>query len=144
MTTYRLLYLGVLAFGLLCPGRAIADPISIVLTGVIAGPPKQIQVTIQDATEGLASVVITESDNATTVVPAFVPGDLLPLVITATKIDQSMFFTIGVKVTDVAGTVTSATFTDGPSSAPEPPYGLLLGSALFGIAAVTRKRYRHG
>jgi hypothetical protein len=82
-------------------------PPSCALTGVIAGPPKQIQITVQDSDGGLKSVVVTESNNASTVVPAFSVGTTSPLVITATKINQSVGAQVGLQVTDVAGNVTS-------------------------------------
>ena len=47
------------AAGPTCPAR------------VVAGPPIQLVVTIQDADTGLASIVVTQSDNADTPVPPF-------------------------------------------------------------------------
>jgi hypothetical protein len=82
-------------------------PPSCALTGVVAGPPKQIQITVQDSDSGLLSVVPTESNNATVQVPPFVPGTTSPQVVTATKIDQSQGAQVALQVTDMAGNVTN-------------------------------------
>lgn len=82
-------------------------PPSCTLTGVIAGPPKQIQITAQDSGSGLRSIVVTSSSNATTSVPPFTPGTTSPVVVTATKINQSAGSTVALQVTDVAGNVTN-------------------------------------
>jgi hypothetical protein len=50
------------------------SPPTCTLTGVIAGPPKQIQITAQDTLSGLDCILVTTSTNATTSVPAFTPG----------------------------------------------------------------------
>jgi hypothetical protein len=84
-----------------------ATPPSCTLTNVIAGPPKQIQITVSDSGSGLGSVQVTTSTNATTAVPAFTPGDTSPLVVTSTKIDQSLGSVVALQVTDVAGNVTN-------------------------------------
>jgi len=81
-------------------------PPSVTLTGVITGPPKQVQITAQDTGSGLASIVVTQSTNATTVVPTFTPGTTSAVVVTSTKIDQTQGATVGLKVTDFAGNVT--------------------------------------
>jgi hypothetical protein len=80
---------------------------SCALTGVISGPPKQIEITVQDTGSGLGSVVVTTSTNATTPVPAFTVGTTAPVVVTATKVDQSAGAEVALKVTDVAGNVTN-------------------------------------
>jgi hypothetical protein len=77
------------------------------LTAVIGGPPKQIQVTVQDLSSGLGSIQVTTSTNATTVVPGFTPGTNSAVVVTATKIDQTTGSRIALTVTSVAGVVTT-------------------------------------
>ncbi len=86
----------------------VADrtPPSCDLTAVIDGPPKQIQVTVQDPDGGLQSIEVTDSTNATVSVPPFTVGTLDPVVVTGTKIDQSSPSSVGLKATDVAGNVT--------------------------------------
>jgi len=61
--------------------------------------------TVQDA-DGLASIVVTESNNADTVVPPFTVGTTDPVTITATKIDQSQPASVAFQVTDGRGTIT--------------------------------------
>jgi len=77
--------------GATCPAR------------VIAGPPTQLQVTVSDPQTGLQSIVVTQSDNADTPVPPFTVGTTDPVVITATKIDQSQSAHVTILVTDLAG-----------------------------------------
>jgi hypothetical protein len=87
-------------------GVTDATPPSCALTGVVAGPPKQIQITAQDTDGGLGSITVTTSVNATVAVPAFTTGTTAPVVVTATKIDQSTSAEVALTVTDVAGNVT--------------------------------------
>lgn len=77
--------------GATCPAR------------VIAGPPTQLQVTVSDADTGLQSIVVTQSDNADTVVPPFTVGTTDPVTVTATKIDQSHSSHVTIVATDLAG-----------------------------------------
>jgi hypothetical protein len=83
-----------------------ASPPSCALTAVIAGPPKQLQITVQDTGSGLASVVVSESNNASVSVPSFATGSTAALVVTATKVDQTMGAQVGLTITDVNGLVT--------------------------------------
>jgi hypothetical protein len=73
------------------------------ITGIIPGPPKQIVVTLNDTESGLASVVPLTLVNATLEVPPFTVGTTSPVVVTATKINQSLASTVVIRVTDVAG-----------------------------------------
>ena len=75
------------------------------LTATIDGPPKQIQVTVQDTGSGLGSIVVDTSTNATTAVPPFTSGTTGPVVVTATKDIQTAGSHIALTVTDVAGNV---------------------------------------
>lgn len=81
-------------------------PPSCMLTGVIIGPPKAIQVTVQDTGSGLASIQVVTSSNATTVVDPFSPGDTSPVVVLSTKTDQTKSSSLALTVKDVAGNVT--------------------------------------
>lgn len=81
-------------------------PPTCVLSGMVAGPPKQLQITISDSGSGLGSIVVTESTNADTPVPPFATGSTSPVLVTATKIDQSKGSNVAITVTDVAGNVT--------------------------------------
>jgi hypothetical protein len=81
-------------------------PPTCALTGVVAGPPKQIKIGVQDTGSGLGSIVVTSSTNATTPVPPFTVGTTSAVTVTSTKTNQSLGSTVGLKVTDVAGNVT--------------------------------------
>jgi hypothetical protein len=80
-------------------------PPTVGVTGVIAGPPKQIQFTVQDVGSGLQSIVVFKSDNADTVVPPFLTGTTDPVTVTSTKINQSGSSVIGFTATDMCGNV---------------------------------------
>jgi hypothetical protein len=67
------------------------------------GPPAQVVATIQDTATGLASIVVTQSENADTVVPPFTVGTTDPVVVNATKIDQSQRSRVELVATDLAG-----------------------------------------
>jgi hypothetical protein len=43
----------------------------VVTPAVIAGPPKELDITVQDPDDGIASIVVTDSTNATVTVPSF-------------------------------------------------------------------------
>jgi hypothetical protein len=102
---------GLAVAGAKLPNTADTTPPSCALTNVIAGPPKQIQITVQDSGSGLAGppngIVVTEDSNATVSVPAYAAGTTSAIVVTATKIDQTLGSTIALQVTDVAGNVTN-------------------------------------
>jgi hypothetical protein len=70
---------------------------------VVAGPPTQLVVTIQDADTGLSNIVVTQSDNADTPVPPFATGTTDPVTVTATKIDPSRSAHVTIEATDLAG-----------------------------------------
>jgi hypothetical protein len=74
---------------------------------VVGGPPTQLVVTLQDPDSGLASIVVTQSDNADTPVPPFTVGTADPVTVTATKINQSQSAHVTLQATDVAGNVTT-------------------------------------
>ena len=77
------------------------------LTAVIPGPPKRLQITVQDPDDGLQSIVVTSAVNASVPVPAFAPGETNPVVVTATKIDQGKSASVALQITDVHGNVTN-------------------------------------
>jgi len=69
------------------------------------GPPAHVEMTVQDTGTGLAEIVVTQSQNADTVVPPFTVGSTDPLVVGSTKIDQTQKARIETRVTDLAGNV---------------------------------------
>jgi hypothetical protein len=121
---------------------AFADAVGpTVNVNVLTGPPFQVQFTIQDTDSGLASVIVTQSNNADTVVPPFTVGTTDPLTVIGTKIDQSQFLTIEFLATDVAGNTTDFVYTDAPG-VPEPASMALLGSGLIGVATRLRRKLK--
>jgi hypothetical protein len=96
-----------------------STPPTCVLSAVINGPPKQIEVTVQ-ATGGLAAVTVTEDVNDSVSVGSFTSGATTPVVVTATKDNQSEVAELALKVTDQNGSSTSCdpadfSLTGGPS-----------------------------
>lgn len=69
------------------------------------GPPARIESTIKDVGTGLAEILVTKSENADTVVPPFTVGTNDPVVLSATKIDQTKRARVEARVTDLAGNV---------------------------------------
>ncbi len=77
-----------------------------VVTALIAGPPEQEQVTVTDTGSGLASITNIEITNGTVSVAPFTPGTTGPVVVTATKTDQTMQTVWSFDATNVAGVTT--------------------------------------
>jgi hypothetical protein len=81
-------------------------PPKCALTATIAGPPKKLQITVQDPDNGLKSVAVTEANNVTVAVPTFTAGDKSAMVVVATKVDQSKSAQVALRLTDVNGAIT--------------------------------------
>jgi pimeloyl-ACP methyl ester carboxylesterase len=75
-------------------------------TGVNGSGQKYIQITVGDTGSGLGGIKVTTLNNANMPVN-FTAGTTSPLVLTATKINQSLAAQVGLQVTDVAGNVTN-------------------------------------
>jgi hypothetical protein len=73
------------------------------VTAIIPGPPRRIQVTVQDLQSGLASIVVTKAINVTVSIPSFSAGSTGPVVVTGTKINQGQSSSVELRVTDIAG-----------------------------------------
>jgi hypothetical protein len=82
-----------------------ASPAQCPITLNDPGPPARVESTIKDVGTGLAEIVVTRSENADTVVPPFTVGTNDPVVLSATKIDQTQKARIEARVTDLAGNV---------------------------------------
>jgi len=80
-------------------------PPSCTLAATIPGPPKVIQVVVQDTGSGVATIAHAET-NAVTAVSPFVSGDTNPILVNSTKVNQALASTLKLTVTDVAGNVT--------------------------------------
>ena len=79
-----------------------APTITCSVTGLIAGPPKQQQVTVRSSA-GLASVTSIQIVNGTVSVATFTVGTTGPVVVTATKADQARGTSWSFVANDVAG-----------------------------------------
>jgi hypothetical protein len=79
---------------------------NITATGTDASGRKFIEITVQDPDSGLAEVVHTRLVNAILDIPPFTVGTNDPVVVRATKVNQSQSSTIELRVTDVAGNIT--------------------------------------
>lgn len=86
--------------GSACPPPDTTPP-TCRLTATVSGPPKSIQVTVQDSGSGIQSIVAS-TYNANAPV-SFTPGTTSPIVVTATKVDQTKGSTLTLTVTDMAG-----------------------------------------
>jgi hypothetical protein len=82
--------------------RVAQQPPTCQLTATITGPPKQIQITVQ-AAGGLGTVVPTANDNASINIPSFTAGTTSPVVVTATKVNQSAGSHVALHVTALSG-----------------------------------------
>jgi len=84
---------GSTVFGLSVNGEitvAQPKPPSCSFTNTVAGPPKQLIITVQDSTAGLDTISVTDSTNATVSVDSsFTAGDKGAVIVTATKVDQT-------------------------------------------------------
>jgi CSLREA domain-containing protein len=76
------------------------------LTAVIPGPPKQFEITVQERDSGLAAINVLVAQNFSVTIPPFAAG-ARQVVVTATKIDQSMRAEVVLEVIDVAGNKTT-------------------------------------
>jgi hypothetical protein len=87
-----------------CPSATVP---TVYVSGLITGPPVQALMTVQDTGSGIASIVVTVATNTTVTFKMPAKGYTGTVVVTATKINQSAGSTVGLKVTDVCGNVTS-------------------------------------
>ena len=87
------------------------QPPSCTVTAEDPGPPGSVEITIQDTGSGLKSITTTESINASVDIPAFTPGILSPVAVTATQVDQSMDFTVTFETEDMSGNQDSCSYT---------------------------------
>jgi hypothetical protein len=116
-----------------------------VLSGVVAGPPKQLQITVQDTGSGLASVTATTHNNATVSVPSFTSGTKTAVVVTATKTNQTLPSQVALQVKNVNGGTTNcdpllATLHNGTTASATldaAEHYVLVTNGSLGLAAVT-------
>jgi hypothetical protein len=72
-------------------------------TGTDSQGHNYIQITSRDIGSGIATIVITKSINAVTVVAGFVPGTTQPVVTTSTKINAAKSSVVELRITDLCG-----------------------------------------
>jgi hypothetical protein len=80
-------------------------PPMCMLVAIVPGPPKQIEIEVQDTGAGI-SLITALTTNASAHLPTVAPGVTDPLVVTATKTNQAKSSTVALEVTDGAGNVT--------------------------------------
>ena len=86
---------------------AALSPPSCQLTSIVNGPPKQLIVTMQDAASGLQTIQVAAEVNTSVSIPSFTIGATRPVIVTATKVDQSQTSEVAFLVTNTAGKTTS-------------------------------------
>jgi uncharacterized repeat protein (TIGR01451 family) len=79
---------------------------TLTAVGTDSSGKKYAEATVRDQGSGVATIAVTKSVNATTVVPAYTPGTTDPVVVRSTKINQSLSSTFELTATDVAGNTT--------------------------------------
>ena len=62
---------------------------------------------MQDAASGLQTIQLAAEVNTTVSIPSFTPGATTPVIVTATKVDQSQTSEVAFLVTNTAGKTTS-------------------------------------
>jgi hypothetical protein len=78
-----------------------------VQVNILSGPPQQVIFTIQDTGSGLSSIMVSRRDNVDTPVPPFTPTTTDPVIVTATRLDQSAPLKVVLVVSDYGGNVTT-------------------------------------
>lgn len=74
-------------------------PPSCVISSILAGPPKQLEVAVQALT-GLGNIQVVQSSNVTFTLPPFAFGTTSPVMVIGTKVDQSQTSTFTLLVND--------------------------------------------
>jgi hypothetical protein len=106
------------------------------------GPPARVQFAVQDSGFGLVSIVVTQSENADTVVPPFLPGTTDPVTLTSTLIDQTLEGIISFLVTAASGITETETlrFTSAGIITAAVPEPATLAIMLLGLTALAFRR----
>jgi hypothetical protein len=73
------------------------------VTAMIPGPPRRIEVTIQDRESGLARITVLQAYNLIADVPSFARGTTAPVIVRATKVDPAVESVLVMEAVDVAG-----------------------------------------
>ncbi|MDQ6946458.1 MAG: hypothetical protein M3256_09330, partial [Actinomycetota bacterium] len=76
-----------------------------IISGLRAGPPKQLDVSAQDTGSGLQAIINVQITNGTVNVAPFDVGTTSPVVVTASKTDPNLPTAFSFDAVDVAGNV---------------------------------------
>lgn len=102
-----------IGFTILLQGAAAQNaPPVITVNGVRSGPPAQVEIKIHDNDDGLNAIAVPQYSNADVPVPPFTVGTMDPVIVTATKINQTQPIVVTFVATDVAGNSTTFTYSD--------------------------------
>jgi hypothetical protein len=88
-----------------CVGRGLTRPVCL-LHALHAGPPIVLEVLTEDVAEGLCAIEVLHATNASVDIPSFAPGEPGPVIVTATKTDQTQSSTIQLRVENCEGLTT--------------------------------------
>ncbi len=93
-----------------CTPAAPSDKTPAIVTATVttSASSKQVQIAAQDIGSGIASIVISASNNAIVTIPNFEPGTKNSVVVTTKQINPSKGLSFRVRVTDVAGNVSTS------------------------------------
>lgn len=81
-----------------------------------AGPPIAVDIIAQDAGSGINTITVLNPQNFTVSVGTFTPGTTSPVTATATKVDNTQVSSFELRITDVAGNVTTCEIDQFPNS----------------------------
>lgn len=89
------------------PGDAVPPACTFAGTGTDPQGRKVIDIKTQDTGSGLASITVLKQVNSQVPIPSFTVGTTDPVVVRATKLDQTKPSQVQLRVTDVAGNATT-------------------------------------
>jgi hypothetical protein len=92
-----------------------ATPPSCQISSMIAGPPAQVNFTMQDTNTGLKSITLVDATNANANIPGFSQGTTSPVAVSATQVDGAQSSKVDFQVTNGAGGATTCGATFGGS-----------------------------
>lgn len=86
------------------------------ISSIVAGPPAQVNFTMQDTNTGLKSILLLDSINANVTIPSFASGTTSPVTVNATQTNSGQSSKVDFQVTNVAGGATTCGTTFGGPS----------------------------